>query len=96
MNCPNCNKILRILEEERLNNRLARYKCARCKAWSKDNKKKVALWWVAMISLFLSFGGQYATLGFSHWLQSLFITISIVFLGLSYKQKKLVTDGDNL
>jgi len=96
MNCPDCKKIIRVAEEERLDNGLTRYKCALCKAWSRDNKRKIALWWVAMVFLFLSFGAQHAELGFSHWLQSLCITISIVSLGLSYKQTQLIPYGDNL
>ena len=96
MNCPDCKKIIRVAEEERLDNGLTRYKCALCKAWSRDNKRKIALWWVAMFFLFLSFGAQHAELGFSHWPQSFCIAISIVLLVLSHKQKQLVTDGGNL
>lgn len=95
MNCPNCKKILRVAEEEQLGKGLTRYNCALCKTWSRDNKRKIALWWGAMVFLFLSLAAQQVELGFSPWLQSLSITISVILLVLSHKQKQLVTDVGN-
>ena len=96
MNCPDCKKIIRVTEEEKLNNGLMRYKCELCKTWSKDNKKKIALWWIAIVFLFLSFGAQHAELGLGNWPQALCIAISIALLILSHKQKQLITASDNL
>ena len=48
-----------------------------------------------MVFLFLSLAAQQVELGFSPWLQSLSITISIILLVLSHKQKQLVTDVGN-